>query len=144
MLNFFIKIFVVFLSIISITYHSKIWATNSSDFVPYCKKLWEISTKYKDKETLYVLDFMINRLQKIIVRKSQILNDAPMCVQIYRFLVLPIVVHPFFQKFKTPELFPKKLIENGEICKLCFGKGLDGKYWCFVMENRGVVLKSYD
>lgn len=144
MLNFLKKIFIVFLSIISITYHSKTSATNSSDFVPYCKKLWKLSTKYTDKETLHIIDFMIDRLQEIIVGKSKISNDAPMCVQIYKFLVLPIVIHPFFQKFKTPKLFPKKLIENGEICKLCLGKSSDGKYWCFVMENRGVVLKSYD
>ncbi len=144
MLNFLKKFFVVFLSTISITCHSKTSAINSSDFVPYCKKLWKLSAQYKDKETLHILDFMINRLQEIIVGKSKISNDAPMCTQIYKFLVLPIVIHPFFQKFKTPELFPKKLIENGEICKLCLGKSLDGKYWCFVMENKGVVLKSYD
>ncbi len=144
MLNFFKKIFVVFLSIISITYHGKTLAVDSSDFIPYCKELWKLSAQYKDKETLYVLDFMINRLQEIIVGKSKILKDVPICIQIYTILVLPIVMHPFFQKFKNPELFPKKLIEDGEICKLCLGKGLDGKYWCFVMENRGISLKSYD
>lgn len=144
MLNFFKKIFVVFLSIISITCHSRIFAIDYSDFIPYCKELWKLSTKYTDKETLDILDFMIGRLQEIIVEKPKFSNNAPMCFQIYKLLVLPIVIHPFFQKFKNPELFPKKLIENREICKLCLGKGLDGKYWCFVMENRGVVLKSYD
>lgn len=144
MLNFLKKFFVIFLSIIVMTCHSKISAINSSDFVPYCKELWKLSAQYKDKETLHIIDFMINRLQEIIVGKSKISNDTPICVQIYKFLVLPIVIHPFFQKFKTPELFPKKLIENGEICKLCLGKNLDGKYWCFVMENKGVVLKSYN
>lgn len=116
-------------------------------FKPWLNTLKYIRNQYSDGGAVSIIEFMIDRLEKIIAEEFEYIRDSKISTvefQLYKALALPIVISPFYDKYKNIELFPEQVRKNSDNCKICLGKGKDGKYWCFLFENRCLVIKDYD
>ncbi len=144
MLQFFKKkmsITICFLILWSKNYY--ISAVEPWDFIPYFNQLQYIKARYDNRETLKLINLMIERTEKVISEQSKYSSEIPVNRQIYKNLIVPFLVSTFYDKFKNPETFPKEVKENKIDCKLCLGKDMYGKYWCFILENGHLIINSY-
>ncbi len=120
-----------------------ILAVKPSDFIPYFNQLQYIKSRYSDQETLKLINLMIDRTENIISEQSKYSSEISVNRQIYKHLIVPFLVSAFYDKFKNPETFPKEVKENKLDCKLCLGKDMYEKYWCFILENGRLIINSY-
>lgn len=118
-------------------------AITKSDFIPCLNQLRYIHSQYTDKKTLNLLGTMITRIRKIISGEFRHSQKISLERQLYKNLVLPILVSAFYDSFKDVNYFPEEVLRSNDDCKICLGKGKDGKYWCFVLENKGLSIKAY-
>ena len=113
----------------------------------WLNKLEYIQSQYSDRGAVSIIKFMIDRLKKIMAEESEYTRGSKTSnveFQLYKALALPIVISPFYDKYKNIELFPEQVRKNSDNCEICLGKGKDGKYWCFLFENRCLVIRDYD
>ncbi len=128
--------------------HLKAYEITPEHFKPWLVQLEYIRKQYSDRGAVSIINFMIERLTEIVDGKSKYTKNSESATierQLYKILVLPIIVFEYFyDEYKKIDHFPEQARKNPNTCKICLGKGTDGKYWCFLFENNSLVIRDYD